>query len=43
MTRAPQMDEMMGIAGVPLQLTLTLIRSMDSVLTEVSSTFVPSD
>lgn len=43
MTRAPQMDEMMGIAGVPLQLTLTLIRSMDSVLTEVSSTFVPSN
>lgn len=27
----------MGIVGVPLQLTLTLIPSMDSALTEVSS------
>jgi len=31
------MDELMGIVGVPLQLTLTLIKSMDSALTEVNS------
>lgn len=37
MTHAPRMDELMGIVGVPLQLTLILIPSMDSALTEVSS------
>jgi len=37
MTHAPRMDELMGIVGVPLQLTLTLIKSMDSALTEVNS------